>query len=57
MPQLMVVARVWAKNAAGDDERRRHVLVLWVVLHVALRRAVSNVVIRNARRVGRRPVR
>jgi hypothetical protein len=41
MPQLMVVARVWAKNAAGDDERRRHVLVLWVVLHVALRRATA----------------
>jgi hypothetical protein len=36
IPQPMVVARVWAKNAAGDGERQPRVLVLRVVLHVAL---------------------
>jgi hypothetical protein len=41
MPRPMVVARVWAKNAAGDGKRRRRVLVLWVVLHVAPSRATA----------------
>jgi hypothetical protein len=34
MPQPMDVARVWAKNAAGDGEQQRRVLMLWVLLHV-----------------------